>query len=202
METEKSIEEINLDTKEIKDFLSYILDERKYSSNTALAYHEDIKDFVRFITKSDIEYNLVNVPLIRTYMLDLTVRGYKKSSIRRIMSSLTQYYTWLVVHGYAKQNPFLLVSKPKLDQRLPDFLSFTEVEQLLYLNSKRQDDLVDRDQAMLELLFSSGLRVSELCSLTLQNLNLKGRIVRILGKGKKERIVPLQLNVKKLLTLI
>lgn len=187
------------DPLELREFLEYLRRERQYSENTAVAYREDIRDFLRFLGNSDIEYNLVTVPILRTYMLDLTVRGYRKSSIKRSMSGLTQYYDWLTGRGYAKSNPFRLVSKPKADQRLPDFLSFSEMDQLLYLNGQRTDELAVRDQAILELLFASGLRVSELCSLTLQNLNLKARAVRVFGKGKKERLVPFTLECQRCL---
>jgi len=178
------------DLKEVVDFIEYILDERRYSFLTAKNYYEDIIDFLDYLKANKLQYIDASVSIIRTYMLDLTVKGQKKVTIRRKMSGLSQFYTFLVIKNKVLQNPFELVSKPKVDRRLPDFLSKDEISQLFEANKNRKDELMSRDQAILELLFSSGLRVSELVNLTLQNINVKQRVVRIFGKGKKERLVP------------
>ena len=177
------------DLKELRDFIDYLLYERKYSNLTAKAYYEDVNIFFNFLKQSKIQYYEVTVPLVRTFMLDLTMKNYKKTSIRRITSGLTQFYNFLVTHNYADKNPFELILKPKITRKLPDFLKDNEIDELLKTNAKRNDFYAIRDQAIIELFYSSGLRVSELCNLTLQNIDLKQRFVRVFGKGKKERIV-------------
>lgn len=184
-------EEIKTDrVEELELFLNYLLLERKYSMNTVTAYKHDINSFIDFLKTNGLKLQDVDTPLIRTYMLDLTVKNYQKTSIRRIMSGLSQFYSYMTLHGYVNKNPFELVNKPKASRKLPDFLGTNEIDQLLALNMERKDPLATRDQAILELLFASGLRVSELCGLTLQTLNIRGRTVRVIGKGNKERIVP------------
>ena len=185
---DRIIKEDDLDV--LIDFVEYLLKERRYSFFTAKNYHDDVEDFVNYLSSNKLKYMDASVPMVRAYMLELTLRGQKKVTIRRKMSSLTQFYDFLLSREKAFKNPFELVFKPKVDKRLPDFLSPVEVKELFEANRQRNDELVFRDQAMLELLYSSGLRVSELANLTLQNVNLKQRYVRILGKGKKERIVP------------
>ena len=96
---------------------------------------------------------------------------------------------------------FIVISTPKVDKKLPEFMYLEEINNLFELNSQRKDFLMHRDQAIIELLFSSGLRVSELVNLTLQDLNLKERMMRIVGKGNKERIVPFSLKTQKTLSI-
>lgn len=187
------------DLKELRDFIDYLLYERKYSNLTAKAYYEDVNIFFNFLKQSKIQYYEVTVPLVRTFMLDLTMKNYKKTSIRRITSGLTQFYNFLVTHNYADKNPFELILKPKITCKLPDFLKDNEIDELLKTNAKRNDFYAIRDQAIIELFYSSGLRVSELCNLTLQNIDLKQRFVRVFGKGKKERIVPFTISCQKVL---
>lgn len=192
MEKETDLENIikETDIPELVDFTAYLIKERRYSFFTAKCYHDDIIDFFKFLKKNKLEYYDVNMAAIRTYMLDLTIRGKKKVTIRRKMSSLNQFYIYLVMQEKMMTNPFELVFKPKVERHLPDFLTSNEVRELFDANMNRHDELVYRDQAILELFYSSGLRVSELVNLTLQNLNMKLRCVRIFGKGKKERLVP------------
>jgi integrase/recombinase XerC len=117
-------------------------------------------------------------------------RGVGKRSLKRRVAALRHYYEYLVDHGLAKNNPFRLVSPPKIGTRLPQVLFPDQVASLLAANRRRTDPLAGRDEAILELLSGSGLRVSELCSLTLQNVDMRNRMMRILGKGDKERLVP------------
>ena len=177
-------------TVEEKRFISYLLNERKFSENTALAYQQDVSVFLGFLSDNAITYQNVNQELIRAYLLDLINAGLSKSTIKRTLASLKHFYQFLYVKDYIKTNYFELVTSPKLDKRLPDFLTSAEVKQLFDANEQRQDKLALRDQALLELMYASGLRASEVVNITLQSVNLNKRVIRVLGKGKKERMVP------------
>ena len=139
--------------------------------------------------------------MIRNFLAHETLSGISKRSNARRVIALRQFYEYLVKNNYVEFNPFIVISTPKVDKKLPEFMYLEEINNLFELNSQRKDFLMHRDQAIIELLFSSGLRVSELVNLTLQDLNLKERMMRIVGKGNKERIVPFSLKTQKTLSV-
>ena len=177
-------------TKEVEDFLTYLEKERRFSLHTVESYKEDVSFFVGFLSDNKKIVNEVDVALIRGYLLELTNSGLSKSTIKRNIAALKHFYKFLFLRNYISNEPFELITSPKQEEKLPDFLSDDEIVQLLEANRKRTDELSSRDQAILELMFASGLRASEVVNLTLQSLYLRERIIRVFGKGKKERIVP------------
>ena len=177
-------------TKEVEDFLTYLEKERRFSLHTVESYKEDVSFFVGFLSDNKKSVNEVDVVLIRGYLLELTNSGLSKSTIKRNIAALKHFYKFLFLRNYISNEPFELITSPKQEEKLPDFLSDDEIVQLLEANRRRTDELSSRDQAILELMFASGLRASEVVNLTLQNLYLRERIIRVFGKGKKERIVP------------
>ena len=177
-------------TKEVEDFLTYLEKERRFSLHTVESYKEDVSFFVGFLSDNKKSVNEVDVALIRGYLLELTNSGLSKSTIKRNIAALKHFYKFLFLRNYISNEPFELITSPKQEEKLPDFLSDDEIVQLLEANRKRTDELSSRDQAILELMFASGLRASEVVNLTLQSLYLHERIIRVFGKGKKERIVP------------
>jgi integrase/recombinase XerC len=177
-------------TVEEKRFIAYLLNERKFSENTAKAYHQDVSEFLGFLSLNALSYSDVDQELIRAYLLDLINAGLAKSSIKRHLAALKHFYQFLYVKDLIKTDYFESVTSPKQDKKLPDFLTSEEVKKLFDANKKRTDKLAVRDQALLELMYASGLRASEVVNLTLQSVNLSERVVRVIGKGKKERIVP------------
>jgi len=181
---------LKVESDEERRFLSYLLNERKYSLNTAKNYKEDISKFLGFLSSIGVSYQDVNLEQIRGYLLDLSNRGNSKKTVKRCLSALRHFYSYLYSIHLISNDPFELVSSPKTEKKLPDFLSPEEVERLFEANRKRTDETAVRDQAILEILFASGLRASELCSLTLSSVNFRERWIRVFGKGKKERIVP------------
>lgn len=181
---------LKVESDEEKRFLSYLVNERKYSLNTARSYKEDISKFLGFLASINVSYKDVTLEQIRGYLLDLSNRGNSKKTVKRSLAALRHFYTYLYRIGLVAYDPFELVSSPKTEKKLPDFLSEEEVGRLLEANRKRTDELALRDQAILEIMFASGLRASEVCSLTLQSVNFRERWIRVFGKGKKERIVP------------
>ena len=177
-------------TKEVEDFLTYLEKERRFSLHTVESYKEDVSFFVGFLSDNKKSVKEVDVALIRGYLLELTNTGLSKSTIKRNIAALKHFYKFLFLRNYISNEPFELITSPKQEEKLPDFLSDDEIVQLLEANRRRTDELSSRDQAILELMFASGLRASEVVNLTLQNLYLRERIIRVFGKGKKERIVP------------
>ena len=127
---------------------------------------------------------------IRNFLTDELNAGISKRSCKRRLSSLRHFYYYLVDQKIVKDNPFLLVDSPKTDKKYPHALYRDQIQEILTENAKRTDDLAIRDQAILSLLYYCGLRASELVDLTLQDINFRTRIVRVLGKGNKERLVP------------
>jgi integrase/recombinase XerC len=177
-------------------FLSYLKDERGFSDHTVSSYKEDVSRFLGFLMQANIDYKAVTTEQIRGYLLDLNNENLDKRTIRRMLAALKHFYRFLYLKDYVKRDPFELVSSPKVDKKLPDFLTSDEITQLFDANASRTDNLVDRDQAILELLFASGLRASELVNLTLQTVNMRERTIRVFGKGKKERVVPFSMRAK------
>ena len=175
---------------EYRSFIDYLADERRYSINTVNSYKKDVSSFLLFLNDNSIDYREITVEIVRSYILELTVTNHSKATIKRKLSALKHYYRFLFNRHFIENDVFELISSPKSGKKLPDFLTANEINYLFDANSKRNDELALRDQAILELLYASGLRVSELVSLTLQDVDIKNRIMRIIGKGNKERIVP------------
>lgn len=175
---------------ELSQYLDYLLYQKKYSTNTIDAYGRDISMFFKFMVKEGYDIKSVDQVLIRNFLQEETSNDKSKRSNQRRIIALRRFYDWLLKQGYVDTNPFKLISTPKVEKTLPKFLFDQEVETLFQENSKRTDRFAKRDQAIIELFYASGLRVSELSNLTLQNINFRQRIIRIIGKGNKERIVP------------
>lgn len=173
----------------LAEFLKYLEHERKYSTYTVTSYQKDVDDFQEFIFKDEIELEDVDKYVIREYMMTLS-KSVSKRSIKRKLSALRHYYKYLVNNNYVKVNPFLVVHSPKTKNNFPTALYLKEIELLFSENLKRTDPLKVRDQAILELLYSSGMRVSEICNVNIQDIDLNSRVIRVFGKGKKERLVP------------
>lgn len=175
---------------EVELFYEYLLNARKYSINTADSYRRDINIFIEFLKNENYLIKDVDSTLIRNFMQKELENGISKRTLKRRLCALKHFYDFLVRKHYLKQNPFLIISSPKIDKTLPEFLYPEQIKSLFEANRKRTDLFMTRDQAILEFLYGSGLRVSELVNIKLQDLSIKQRIIRIIGKGNKERIVP------------
>lgn len=167
----------------INDFKNYLELERNYSNNTSLSYVKDVALFSDFIKKDLL---LVDKKDIEKY-----IRSLNKSSktISHVISSLKSFYNYYMRMGNIKSNPTDEIDRPKIEKKIPEFLTLEEVSNLL--NFEVNNEFEARNKAILELLYSSGLRISELTSLELSNIDLDECLVRVMGKGSKERIVPL-----------
>ena len=171
-------------------YLQYLKEQKKYSDHTIDSYRRDIQMFLEFMNNEGYELSTVDKYLIRSFLRFEVVKGVSKRSNERRIISLRKYYEWLLKNEYVKYNPFIIIKAPKHDVTLPSFLHEEELEALIELDAKRDDFLAKRDHAIIVLLYASGVRVSELVNLKLQDVNLRQRTMRIIGKGKKERVVP------------
>lgn len=167
-------------------FLDYLKYQKNVSEHTLSAYSKDLVDFLNFLEEKKCDVLEVNYPLLRNYLGILRERLSKKSVVRKL-ASLRTFYKFLVQKGEMKENPALLVSSPRVDKKLPSFLDIPQIEELLQLPDNTPTGI--RDRAILELLYATGIRVSEIVSLNIWEVDLTSDEIKILGKGKRERIV-------------
>ena len=176
--------------KPIRDFLDYLLYERNYSEMTVKSYQNDLEKYFAFLLKEGILMDEVDSVVIRNFLTEELNKGVSKRSCKRRLCSLKHFYKYLVNRKIVKDNPFLFVNSPKTDKRYPRTLYQEQVDEIFANNLKRIDSLAIRDQAILSILYYCGLRASELVGLNVQDVNLKRRVLKVMGKGRKERLVP------------
>jgi integrase/recombinase XerC len=180
----------------LQDFLSYLRVEKNYSGHTLRNYQSDLRQFIDFLGERSkrqgstdrMDPKQVSHLDVRAYLASLYRRN-AKSSVARKLSAIRSFFTYLLRQGEIKQNPADLVSAPKMGKAIPDFLQVDETFQLLR-GPDGDSVLGSRDRAILEVLYSCGLRVSELTALNLDGVELELGIIRVIGKGNRERIVP------------
>lgn len=186
--------------KHIKEFIKYLKNEKRYPETTITSYQKDIDNYYGFIKLKKIDYININKDEIRTYLKYLDELKYSKTTISRILSTLRHFYQYLMIQKVVKVNMFKLIKNPKKDKKLPNFLQSDELQKI-FDSINLETPLGIRNRLIVELLYASGLRVSELTSLTLDSINLNNREIRVLGKGSKERIVFFGEYAKKYLDL-
>ncbi len=177
--------------KYIEKFMRYLEIEKNYSQHTLINYLIDLKDFSKFCGALDLEK--IDYLFLRKYLAVLKEKSLGNRSVGRHLSALRSFFRFLSREGYLKSNPILMLSSPKLDKHLPSFMTEEEVAKLIESAfAKDADDIFGlRDRAILETFYSSGLRISELVGLSLDDIDFISSIVKAFGKGKKERIVPI-----------
>lgn len=185
--------------KQTKDFLDYLANDRNYSKDTVESYKFDVEKFFSFLYKKEVLMDAVDLATIRDFLTEEIEAGVSKRSCKRRISSLKHFYNYMIKVGYVQENPFLLVSTLKCDKKLPDVLYEEQIDYLFKANKERTDFLAIRDQAIIETLFSSGVRAEELCKLDIQSVDLNRREMRVIGKGDKERVVLISDGCKKTL---
>jgi len=172
----------------IDKFITYLEVEKNYSSHTLLNYRLDLGEFFTFLQEQPLEK--VEYLHLRRFLSSLRDRNLKPRSMARKLSSLRSFFRFMNREGYLKENPAVLLMSPKLDKPLPKFLSESEMAQFIEA-PKTDDDFGRRDRAILEVLYSTGIRVSELVGLNVEHVDLIGQIAKVSGKGKKQRLVPI-----------
>ena len=174
---------------EIKEFLSYLESVKQYSPHTLKGYERDLKKLSDYLSAQDIEnWKIVKEHDLRAFINSERRRGLSPRSIQRLLSSCRTFFENLLIEGHIQLSPAQNVSSPKSAQLLPKAMDADLVQRLLDFKPKGMIEI--RDKALAELLYSSGLRLSEVCQLEVQDLDLKERTCRVLGKGNKTRIVP------------
>lgn len=170
----------------LSEYLEHLSGERGYSPNTLEAYERDILEFLNFYEQRKVKLYRISRRDVSQYLGELRGRQNATSSILRKVSSIKGFYDWLQMKGILRENPLALLELPKRRKILPKVLSVGEVSRLL---SSEQISL--QDKVIVELLYACGLRVSELVSLQVKSIDMGGGYLRVLGKGGKERLIPL-----------
>lgn len=175
----------------LEQFRDFLTLEAGHANNTVESYTRDLQRFIQFATSAGVSTPAaVGRPMLRDFVYALKDMGLAASSIRRQVSAIRTYYGFLLAEGHATLDPSDRLEMPRRGRQLPEVLSTTEMEAMLAA-PQAEEALAWRDRALLELGYGAGLRVSELVGLTLPNLLLSEGLVRVLGKGSKERLVPI-----------
>jgi integrase/recombinase XerC len=178
----------------IREFIKYIKLERRYSPHTVVAYQNDLMQFESFIKTyiqtDEPKWNLVQKRTVRDYLGWLSTNGLQRISVARKLAALRAFYSFLTRNKYLEYNPVLSIKTPKFEKRLPEFLSIEHIQELLQLPP---DDTFEglRDRAILELFYASGIRRAELIDIYIKDIAFKDSLIRVTGKGEKDRVVPI-----------
>jgi integrase/recombinase XerD len=177
----------------LDEFLDFLAVEKGASSNTIAAYKNDLQQLADFIGSNGSGWAALSRSSIQDFILDLKQRGYTETSVARKVAAVRSFFAFLAAEGTVPTNPTEGLSSPRVGKTLPKAITPNEVDELLEQPSRRATPEAKRDRAMLEILYATGMRVTELVSLDVDNLNLDPRspYVRCLGKGAKERTIPI-----------
>lgn len=186
---------------QLKDFIHYLLVERGLSNNTIVSYERDLKSYYKYLVEiQQIEsFNNVTRLHIIQFLKYLKEAGKSSKTIARHTASIRSFHQFLLREKQADQDPSVLIESPQLERNLPKILSLQEVEKLLE-TPKLTTPFGYRDKAMLELLYATGIRVSEMIALNLTDVHLTMGFIRCYGKGSKERIVPIGRTATEVIT--
>ncbi len=174
----------------LKDFLDYLAFEKNASILTIYSYQRDVEQFLFFCSQLEIPANQVKKNELRDFLACLIDQGYARSSISRKLSAVRSFYRYLQREGIVSHSVWASVGTPKTPQTLPKFLYYEQVKKLLDYPNQNYP-LGIRDRTILELLYGSGMRVDELVNLDIKNCDLEQKLVKVTGKGSKERILPI-----------
>jgi integrase/recombinase XerD len=174
---------------EIRAFLNYLRVDKGLSKNTIECYRRDVENFARLVHERNLHVNQIVRRDVVDFLASLYRRGLDSRTVARHLATLRHFFRFAVLEGYIADDPAMTIESPKTVQNLPQFLSVEEVE--LLLQQPDTNDIIGiRDRAMIELMYSTGIRVSELCGIRVTDLKMDPGCLRCVGKGDKERIVP------------
>lgn len=174
--------------KEVDSFLHYLKEELNYSEYTIKNYQLDLTDFFKYVNASNIDFlNIENIH-VRGYLKYLDTCNLKNTTISRRISALRTFYNYLLEKGFVKNNIFLNVKNPKLEKKLPNYLNYTEMEELLAsIDTSNSEGLKRR--LLIEMFYSTGCRVGEMVNVKISDIDFYNKTIKVMGKGSKERIV-------------
>ena len=179
----------NKEDSNLRSFLNYLLVDKGLSNNTVKAYEADISSFFQWLDNEDLKYKNLLEDHINQYISFLFQRKMRSSSVNRKISSIKSFYIFLVKRNFVKNSPLNDLVTPKQEKYLPESMSEAEVDKLL--NSPDVANKIEnRDKAMIEMLYATGMRISELVNLKITDVDMKRCVVKVFGKGSKERLVP------------
>ncbi|MDQ0233587.1 site-specific tyrosine recombinase XerD [Metabacillus malikii] len=186
---------------QIKDFIHYLIVERGLSNNTIISYERDLKSYMNYLINSHQidSFNIVTRLHIIQFLKSLKEAGKSSKTIARHTASIRSFHQFLLREKQADQDPTVLIESPQLERKLPKILTLDEVERLLE-TPKLTSPFGYRDKAMLELLYATGIRVSEMIHLNVADIHLTMGFIRCYGKGNKERIIPIGRTASEVLT--
>lgn len=172
----------------IENFIKYLKVQKNYSSYTLLNYQKDLEEYELFLKEKNYNYKNMDYKKCTEYLLFLDSKNLKKTSVSRRLSSLRTFYKYLVLNNYVENNPFLLVSSPKKEKKMPKFINYSGIEEIFNIpNIKTKEG--QRERVILEVLYGSGIRVSELVNIKIKDIDFNNKTILIFGKGSKERLV-------------
>ncbi len=187
-EEKKEIQEFINKNSHVNKYIKYLKNERNYSENTLLAYEKELIKFQTFLKEEKIKETAITKEQIRCFLKQLDQQKQKKSTISHVVSVLRSYYDYLLREDIIKENIMHQIKNPKISKKLPNFLSTMELEELFQKRElKTPYDI--RNRLIIELLYATGMRVSELINLKLKDIQKEEKIIKTMGKGTKERIV-------------
>ena len=185
--------------KNLEHFVQVLKIEKNHSSNTINSYLSDLKSFEKYLLKRKISFKktINDTEVVKKYFRYLSRSKISPRSIKRKFSSLSSYFSYLIDRKKIKKNPLNGIYTPKLTKKLPTVLSVEEIKKIFKQSENSDNELLGlRDRCIIELLYSCGLRVSELCELKVNNIQFDSNVIRFFGKGNKERIIPLTFYAK------
>ncbi|MBU0696695.1 MAG: site-specific integrase, partial [Bacteroidetes bacterium] len=175
----------------LEQYLKYLQYEKRYSQHTLIAYKKDLSQYYQFLKSSENEILTANHHTIRSWMVNLMDENIDARSINRKISALRSFYKFLIKENFLTENPVIKVQTPKVAKKLPTFIPDEKLNSLLDSENSFSDDFSGlRDKMVIELLFGTGIRLSELLNLTINSVKAQERTIKVLGKRNKERIVP------------
>ncbi len=181
-----SVEELN---NLVNQFESYLI-QLGYASNTLSSYRKDIYEYFHFLFDKGVDFSVADHKTVRQYLSDLKKKGLTNTTLARRLSSIKRFYRYLIRNEYSDKSRIVLMRSPKKDEKLVDVLSITEVDKILEVDDKN-DFTIFRDKLMLLFLYSTGLRVSELSSLEISDISEENEMLKVTGKGGKQREIPI-----------
>jgi len=189
----------------VGDFLNYLTVEKGYSKNTIEAYRNDLHQLASFVEEEAAKrgaippWSIFDRQSMLSYLLQLKERGYTATTMARKIAATKSFFSFMVSEGVMKTDPTEDVRSPKVGKSLPKPITVSQVRHLLEQTAAKSTPEAKRDRAMLELLYASGMRVSELVSLNLDDIDTKGGYIRCFGKGHKERMIPVYEGIARIL---
>lgn len=174
--------------KYIDKFIEYLKIQKNYSEYTLLNYKKDIEEYNTFLKDKKYSYDNLDYKKCTEYLIFLDGLNLKKTSISRRLSAIRSFYKYLVLNNYCNTNPFLLVSSPKKEKRIPKYINYSNIDEIFNISNIKTKE-GQREKVIIEVLYGAGLRVSELVNVRIKDIDFNNKTILVFGKGSKERMV-------------